>query len=75
MMWIVALERSDGSDAGYLAISETVGFKRNPHIERAYQTDKQDAEDLAADFNDLFHMKGYGLTAKAVRFVKVEQVQ
>ena len=73
MTWIVAIDHQDGSEAGYLAIDELVGFRRNPHMERAYQTDKQDAEDLAEDFNDFYHVKGYGLKAKAVRFVEVAQ--
>ena len=72
MIWIVAIDREDGSEAGYLAIDETVGFKRNDYIERAYRTDKEDAQALAADFDDFYRMKGYGLRAKAVRFVEVQ---
>ena len=73
MDWIVAIDHEDESQAGYLAIDEKAGFRRNPHMQRAYRTDKQDAEDLASDYNDFYCVKGYGLKAKAVRFVEGEQ--
>lgn len=71
MNWIVAIDHEDGSEAGYLAIDSIVGFRRNQHLERAYRTDQEDAEDLASSFNDHYHTKGYRLKAKAIRFVEV----
>jgi len=74
MTYIVAIDHQDGSEAGYLAINDGAGFTRNEHMERAYRTTKDDAEELAADYNDYYQMKGYNLRAKAVRYVEPKQV-
>ena len=75
MTYIVAIDRQNGTEAGYLAINEGAGFTRNEHMERAYRTTKDDAEELAADYNDYYQMKGYNLRAKAVRYVETKQVE
>ena len=68
MTYVVEVIRPDQSSAGYLAIAD-VGFKRHPDVRRAYYTDKEDADALAADFNDFYQSKGYALEAVALRFV------
>ena len=68
MNWIVEVVRENGSVNQWIGIRNDGCFGKVDFIERAFQTDEEDAEDLASAYSDYYRSKGYPERTQAVLY-------